>query len=117
MIVYYFGGQGGSAEANITRWIGQMQQPDGRASAEVAHRDSRTVNGMKLSIVDVSGTFVAEMRPGLPNTSTSPASECGRWWSRRMPGRISSSSPGPERTVGAATADFDRFLDGLRFEK
>ena len=56
VIIYYFGGQGGSAEANITRWIGQMQQPDGRPSAEVARRESRTVNAMKVSLVDVSGT-------------------------------------------------------------
>ena len=28
--VYYFGGQGGSVQANIDRWIGQMAQPDGK---------------------------------------------------------------------------------------
>src|SRR6266700_1953632 len=29
LVVYYFGqGQGGSAQANIDRWINQIQQPD-----------------------------------------------------------------------------------------
>ena len=45
MIVYYFGGTGGSVEANIDRWIGQMEQPDGRPSSAAAKRESRTVNG------------------------------------------------------------------------
>jgi hypothetical protein len=28
-VVYYFGGSGGSVEANMQRWIGQIQQADG----------------------------------------------------------------------------------------
>src|SRR5262245_30928276 len=33
LVVYYFGaGQGGSVDANLERWIGQMQSPDGRPS-------------------------------------------------------------------------------------
>src|SRR5262245_3759564 len=36
LVLYYFGGSGGSVEANIERWIAQMQQPDGRPSSAVA---------------------------------------------------------------------------------
>jgi hypothetical protein len=32
LVVYYFGGSGGTVEANIERWLGQMQQPDGRSA-------------------------------------------------------------------------------------
>jgi hypothetical protein len=32
LTVYFFGGQGGSVQANLDRWIGQMAQPDGRTS-------------------------------------------------------------------------------------
>src|SRR5437879_7473373 len=33
LALYYFGAtQGGTSQANIDRWIGQMQQPDGSAS-------------------------------------------------------------------------------------
>src|SRR5262245_63122436 len=45
LIVYYFGGSGGTVQANIDRWVGQMQQPDGRSSAAVAKRETRTSNG------------------------------------------------------------------------
>ena len=32
LVVFYFGGAGGSVDANLQRWIGQMEQPDGRPS-------------------------------------------------------------------------------------
>src|SRR6266545_2733494 len=64
LIVYYFGGQGGSVDANIERWVGQIQQPDGKASSAVAKKESRTVNGLAVTLVDVSGTYVAETAPG-----------------------------------------------------
>src|SRR5688500_2867360 len=64
--VYFFGAsQGGNVQANIDRWIGQMTQPDGQPSSKVAKTTaSATASGLKLSIVDVSGTFVAEVAPG-----------------------------------------------------
>src|SRR5213075_1184553 len=46
LVVYYFGGQGGSVDANLQRWIGQIEQPDGKPSAAVAKKESRRVNGL-----------------------------------------------------------------------
>src|SRR5580765_8980957 len=63
LIVYYFGGSGGSVDANIQRWMAQMQQPDGKPIAD-AKRTSRTVNGLSVTLVDVAGTYVAETAPG-----------------------------------------------------
>ena len=78
LVVYYFGGSGGTVEANIERWVGQMQQPDGRPSSAVAKRQSRTVNGLKVTLVDVPGTYVAEMTPGASSVTTVRTSICGR---------------------------------------
>jgi len=65
LVLYYFGAsQGGSAQANIDRWIGQMQQPDGSDSKSKSKTDSLTVNGLKVTTVDVTGTYTAEMAPG-----------------------------------------------------
>src|ERR1043165_6800232 len=65
LVVYYFGAsQGGSTQANIDRWINQIQQPDGSASKDKAKTDSMTVNGLKVTTVDVTGTYTAEMAPG-----------------------------------------------------
>lgn len=58
LTVFYFGpGQGGSVEDNLTRWISQFTQPDGRDSASVAKRTEQQVNGMKVTLVDLTGVF------------------------------------------------------------
>ena len=65
LVLYYFGAtQGGTAQANIDRWISQMQQPDGSASKDKAKTETTTINGLKVITVDVSGTYTAEMAPG-----------------------------------------------------
>lgn len=65
LIVYYFGGTGGSVQANLDRWIGQMQQPDGKDSKTVAKTSTLTsTSGLKITLVDVPGTYVAEVTPG-----------------------------------------------------
>jgi len=65
LVLYYFGAnQGGTAEANIDRWISQIQQADGSSSKVNAKTESLTVNGLKITTVDVSGRYTAEMAPG-----------------------------------------------------
>ena len=65
LVLYYFGAsQGGTAQANIDRWIGQIQQPDGSSSKDKAKTETMTVNGLKVTTVDVIGTYTAEMAPG-----------------------------------------------------
>ena len=63
--VFFFGGQGGNVQANLDRWIGQMAQPDGKASKDVAKTTTLTsASGLKVALLDVSGTYVAEVTPG-----------------------------------------------------
>jgi len=64
--LYFFGAaMGGNAQANIDRWIGQFSQPDGKASKDVAKTTTGvTASGLKMTMVDVSGTYVAEVTPG-----------------------------------------------------
>ena len=65
LVLYYFGAaQGGSAQANVERWINQIKQPDGSSSQDKAKTEVATVNGLKMTTVDVSGTYTAEMTPG-----------------------------------------------------
>ena len=75
LVVYYFGpGQGGSVDANLERWIGQMQQPDGSSSRAKAKTETTTVNGMPLTLLDVTGTFNAgDMTGGGSGQPTSNA--------------------------------------------
>src|SRR5262249_23892302 len=56
LVLYFFGAtQGGTAQANIDRWIGQMKQSDGGESKNKAKTESLTINGLKVSTVDVTG--------------------------------------------------------------
>ncbi len=56
--VYYFGpSDGGDVEANMTRWIGQFE-PTGDPV-----RSSKTVDGMKIHLIDLSGVYIASTGP------------------------------------------------------
>ncbi|MEW6755778.1 MAG: hypothetical protein AB1505_33085 [Candidatus Latescibacterota bacterium] len=58
LAVFYFGSaQGGSVEANIERWYGQFTQPGGGSTREKSRRWEETVQGMPVTLVDISGTF------------------------------------------------------------
>jgi hypothetical protein len=116
LIVYYFGGSGGSAGANIDRWIAQMQQPDGKASADRAHRESRTMNGLRMSLVDVSGTYVAEMRPGAAEHYNKPGFRLRAAVVETPKGSYYVKLTGPAKTVDAATDAYEQFLSSLRFK-
>ena len=56
MTVITFGaGQGGGIEANVQRWLGQIEQPDGRQTSDLAQRRSLTAHGMTVTIVEAPG--------------------------------------------------------------
>jgi hypothetical protein len=115
LIVYYFGAAaGGSADANIDRWIGQMQQPDGSESKAKAQRSERTVNGLKVTTVDVSGTFTAEMRPGATEHYNKPGFRLCAAVVETPRGAYYIKMTGPAKTVAAAQADYAKFLASLK---
>lgn len=64
LVVFYFGGSGGSVDANLERWVSQMEQPDGRSSFDVASTTGFDADGLAVTLLDVPGTYVAAVRPG-----------------------------------------------------
>jgi hypothetical protein len=115
LVVYYFGGQGGSLEANIERWIGQMQQPDGRPGT--VKRDSRTINGLKVTLVDLTGTYVAEMTPGSGQLHNSPGFRMRAGYVETANGPYFIKLVGPAKTIGAHEKQFETFLSSVKFTK
>jgi len=59
--LFHFPGTGGSVQANIDRWIGQFQQPDGTNSADHAKVETFTSEGLNVTYVDVAGTYTGGM--------------------------------------------------------
>ena len=115
LVVYYFGGSGGTVDANIERWLGQMQQPDGKPSSAVAKRDARTVNGLKVTLVDVSGTYVAEMTPGAKERHNSPNFRLRAAVIETSNGPYFIKLTGPAKTVAAADKTFEAFLSSVKY--
>ena len=114
VIIYYFGGTGGSADANVDRWIGQVQQPDGSPSKDKAKREQQTVNGMKVTLIDVSGTYVAEVRPGSTERHNKPGFRVRAAVVETPKGPYYVKMTGPAKTVAATEADFAAFLRSLK---
>ena len=116
LIVYYFGaGGGGGVEANMDRWIGQVQQPDGSDSKAKAKRTERTINGLKVTTVDVSGTYTAEMRPGATEHYNKPGYRVCAAVVETAQGAYYIKMTGPAKTVASAQADYEKFLSSLKF--
>jgi hypothetical protein len=113
--VYYFGpGQGGSVAANMDRWIGQFQQPGGGPSQDAAKRDQRTVHGLKITTVAVSGAYSGMggpmAQPGAPpkaNYRLLGAIVEGRQ------GSVFFKFTGPAKTVAQNQAAFEKLLASL----
>ena len=114
LVVYYFGGQGGSVEANIERWVGQMQQADGKPSTAVARKEIRTVNGLKVTLVDVDGTYVAETAPGAGARHNKPHFRLRAGVVETPKGPYFIKLTGPEKTVTRWNRAYDQFVGSMK---
>ena len=59
-------GAGGSVEANIDRWIGQVIQPDGSSTRDMANISEKKLQGCTVHVLDVSGTYLDQRGPQAP---------------------------------------------------
>lgn len=110
VIVYYFGGSGGTVEANLQRWTSQFQ-----SSTDPVNTTS-TVNGLKLTSLDVSGIYVAEVRPGSTERHNKPGFRMRATVVETPKGPYFIKLTGPAATVDKAVAQFDQFLQSLAFK-
>jgi hypothetical protein len=113
LIVYYFGGSGGSVDANITRWVAQMRQADGKPVAD-AKRVSRTVNGLTVTLVDVAGTYVAETAPGAAERHNKPRFRLRAGIVDTPNGPYFIKLTGPEKTVTTWDHAYEQFVSSFR---
>ena len=106
--VFYFGqGVGGDNESNIARWVSQFEQPDGPKN------ESKEVNGMKVTIVQIAGTYLA---PSGPMMMASGKKENFRLRGAIVEGPQGSvffKCTGPAKTITAASAEFDAMIGSL----
>lgn len=110
LVLFFFGpGQGGTADANLQRWYGQFTRPDGKSPKDAAVVTIRTVNGLKVTSVDLSGTYRPAPMGGAGGATKENwrmlaaviEGEGGPWFFR---------ATGPEATIADAKPEFDALL-------
>jgi len=117
VVLYYFGqGQGGSTAANIERGVGQMKQAEGGSSKAIAREESFDLNGLKVTTVDVAGTYVAETTPGSGTFENKPGYRLRAAVVETPNGPYFLKLVGPEKTVARWNESFLRFLKSFDFK-
>jgi len=116
LVVYYFGGAGGSIEANLERWIGQMEQPDGRPSFDAASTVGFDAGGLAVTVLEVPGTYVAAVRPGSSERLDKPNFRLMAAVVETPAGPYFFKLVGPDRTVARWDDTFTTFLRSVRVE-
>jgi hypothetical protein len=111
--IYYFGqGKGGSVDNNLKRWIGQFEPAE-----QAARRGKRTINGLNVTSIDLSGTYTGA---GGPMAATKTIKR-----GYRMLGAIVEAPEGlifikfiaPAKTAAANQANFENLLKSLARDK
>lgn len=112
--VYYFGaGQGGGVEANIERWIGQFQAPDGGSAAALAKRSSKTVNGIEVTILDLTGTYLFKPFPMAPQATPKPGHRMLAAIAQGADAPVFFKLTAPKATADAAEDEFFAIVESL----
>jgi hypothetical protein len=108
-VVYFFGqGQGGPVEANMERWKSQFMTADGKpAPAKIA---TRTVNGLAVSTIDVSGAYSGMGGPMAQTQSVKPGYRLLGAILVNPGGNIFLKFTGPAKTVTANQQKFEQLL-------
>lgn len=100
---------GGSVEANVTRWTGQFE----KAKDDATKRFEKKVGDFNVTVVEIHGTFAGSGMPGAPAAGPKPNYAM-------LAAIVNTSTPhffkitGPEKTVTAARADFDKMVDSFK---
>ena len=107
--VFYFGpGQGGGIDANLQRWISQFET---QAKPQTA---KKTVNGLSLTTIDLSGTYLASAGPMSPTKTSKPGYRLLGGIVEGPQGAVFFKFTGPAKTVSANQAAFEKLLASVR---
>ncbi|MEP6921808.1 MAG: hypothetical protein ABI967_11840 [bacterium] len=115
LVLYYFGPQqGGSVQANVERWIGQMKQADGDAAEPKT--ETLTVHGLKITTVDAAGTYTAEMSPGSNTFYNKPDYRLLAAVIETMKGPYFAKLVGPAKTVNRWHESYLTYVRSFEFK-
>jgi hypothetical protein len=116
LVIFFFGpGGGGGAQANIDRWKGMFQPPEGKTIDQVSKVETKDVGKVKTTVLDVRGTYnfkaspmapgPGEPRPNYRMLAIVFESPQGPYFFRFV---------GPQKTIDKNKKDFDKWLNGFK---
>jgi hypothetical protein len=111
-VVYFFGnGQGGSVEANLDRWKGQVHGPDGKPSeAKIA---KRTIHGLAVTTIDSSGEYSGMGGPMAASRTVQSNYRLLGAIVEGPDGNVFIKFTGPAKTIAANQAAFEQLLNSF----
>jgi hypothetical protein len=114
LVVFHFAAGGGTLDANLARWAGQFEQPDGGDSMARLTRSERKIADLDVLLVDLSGTYVAETFPGSGERLREEGWRMLTAVIETPQGPYYAKLVGPAEAVAAHEQRFDAFLAALR---
>lgn len=115
LIVYYFGADGaGGVEDNVNRWVDQFEQPDGKASRDVAKIEKVKFGGQDATYVSLTGRYVAPAMPGAGDASDKPNYALLAAIVDSPKGPYYFKLVGPRTTLDASAKAFRAMLESLK---
>ena len=112
-VIFFFGqGQGGTVNANLERWAGQMTQAGGRpGTIKDGKTTTFTANGHPVTVLDISGTLGTDMmtasatpKPGYRMKAAVVETPKGPYFVKLT---------GPEKTIARWDTSFVGFLKSM----
>jgi hypothetical protein len=115
-VVYFFGaGQGGSIDANLERWKGQIVGPDGKAAeAKIA---KRTVRDLPVTTIDSSGDYTGMGGPMAASKAVHANYRLLGAIIEGPGGNVFLKFTGPAKTIATSQADFEKLVNSFEREK
>jgi hypothetical protein len=111
--IYYFGrGKGGSVDDNMKRWIGQFEPPQHDAEPR-----KRTLNGLNVTSIDLSGTYAGAGGPMATTKTIKPGYRLLGAIVEAPEGLIFIKFTAPAKTAAANQMNFENLLNSLARDK
>jgi len=106
--VFYFGkSQGGGVDDNLARWIGQFEGATAPKKAE------RTIAGLKVHTISISGTYLALSGPSMQSQGKKPGWTLSGAIVEAPDGLVFFKAVGPTATMEKAQGDMEALLKSI----
>ena len=106
--VFYFGaGQGGGVDENLQRWVGQFE------GASAPKKSEKTINGLKVHLIAVSGTYLSPSGPMMQSQAKKPGWSLSGAIVEAPEGNVFFKCVGPTGTIQKAQPEIDELLKSI----